>query len=297
MPVIISDELVLSQVQDFDADNPLIGWQTLITPSLIEAGLINNLNKDPTDVKFPAANMAANTTENRWQIDSTHRSDDIALTFTFNGLREIDYFAFAAHNLGTNQRAVRIHGTTDATPLTGTYTALAQEVILSDDDSVLFRFATGNYTGLRLIMQTSYLDTTALFISVAYAGKLLVMERKILVAYTPITLGRRPTIMNNRSENGKYLGRIVTSEWLESAANFGFMSSDWYREFMDPFVEASQTTPFFFAWAPISYPLEVGYVWLQNPAIPEISNALGNDSALGSGNHLVRIMLDMQGIV
>lgn len=291
MPVIISDELVLSQVQDFDADNPLIGWQTLITPSLIEAGLINNLDEDPTDTEFPAANMAANTTENRWQIDETYLSDDIALTFVFDGLSEIDYFAFAAHNLGTNQRAIRIYGTTDASPLTGTYTALAQEVILSDDGAVLFRFATGNYTGLRLIMQTSYLDTEELYITVAYAGKLLVMERKILVAYTPITLGRRPTIMNNRSESGKYLGRIVTSEWLESAANFGFMSSDWYREFMDPFIAASQTTPFFFAWAPVSYPFEVGYAWLQNPAIPEISNAVGD------GDHLVRIMLDMQGIV
>lgn len=291
MAVIISDDLVISQVQEFDADNPLIGWQTLLTPSLIEAGLLNNLNEDPTDTDFPAANMAAGTTESRWQINEANLSDDIALTFVLDGLQEVDYFAIAAHNLGTNQRAVRIYGTTDASPLTGTYTALAQEVILADDSALLFRFEPGNYTGLRFIMQTSYLDTEELYISVAYAGKLLVMERKILVAYTPITLGRRPTIMNNRSENGKYLGRIVTSEWLESAANFGFMTSGWYREFMDPFVEASQTTPFFFAWAPVSYPFEVGYAWLQNPAIPEISNAVGD------GDHLIRIMLDMQGIV
>lgn len=291
MPVIISDELVLSQVQDFDPDNPIIGWVNYVTPSLTSAVFANNPTVDASDVDFPAANMAADTTDTRWEAPDSVVFEDIDLIFQFDGLRPIDYLAFAVHNLGTNQRALRVFGATTSVGGNPVYTALAQEVILADDSPVLFRFAEANYTHIKLALKSSYIDTEDPYVSVVFVGKLLVIERKIQVAFTPINYGRRPRIQNARSENGKFLGRTVLSEWRESTASIAYLSSDWYRDELDEFVAASQTETFFFAWAPISYPLEIGYAWMTNEPAPEIFQSLED------GGHIIRIGFEMQGVV
>ena len=65
------------------------------------------------------------------------------------------------------------------------------------------------------------------------------------------------------------------------------LTPSWYRTNMVPFVEAGRETPFFFAWRPSSYPLEVGYAWLLND--PQMSNQLPNG--------MVQVELAMGGIV
>jgi len=40
------------------------------------------------------------------------------------------------------------------------------------------------------------------------------------------------------------------------------------RSDFDPFVRSARQYPFFFAWRPQTFPLEVGYVWVEEDIRP-----------------------------
>jgi hypothetical protein len=294
MPIIISDSLVVSQEQEFDADNPVIGWETLITAGSVRSGLVNDPDTSADNTDWPASNLANPSTAARWQADA--EGSDVFLEVTLDGLNDVDYLAFAKHNLGTERFSLQVFGATgrDAND-DPVYFSLTQDFILENDNAVLVRFETGSYIAIKLMLTiTNSGETENPRIAVMYVGKLLVCERKLQVAFTPITMGRHSNVLSGRSEDGQFLGRVITSQWLETSANFAFMSPDWYREFFDEFVENAQTEPFFFAWAPVSYPYEVGYVWLTGDATPSISHSAPNISGTGLG--LMSVTLNMQGV-
>ena len=108
--------------------------------------------------------------------------------------------------------------------------------------------------------------------AVIYVGELLVLERSIKIdtGHVPITFGRRTNIVNGMSETGNFLGRIVLGEHRTSKAQFAWFTSAFYRSDIDEFLEAAQEAPFFWAWNPLEYPDETGYVWLINDAEPEV---------------------------
>mgnify|MGYP000417419588 FL=1 len=109
------------------------------------------------------------------------------------------------------------------------------------------------------------------------AGDLLVMERRIYSGHTPISQARKTVVSNNRSESGKFLGRIVTGESRETTASFRLFTPEWTRAHMPAFLLAAEERPFFFVWRPATYPNEVGYVWLVDDPMPTPQDA-------GSGN-------------
>ena len=88
------------------------------------------------------------------------------------------------------------------------------------------------------------------------------------------------------SEQGNYLGRIVTGSQRASDVNFLHLDPAWYRTYFEPFARQAIETPFFWAWRPEAYPLESGYAWLTNDAVP--SNQLGNG--------MMQVSLSMSGI-
>jgi hypothetical protein len=163
---------------------------------------------------------------------------------------------------------------------------LTSELIVADNTPLLFRFSVANYNAIRIVAtSTSGLDTA--YAAVMFVGKLLVMERKLQVTFTPLPYGRKSDIVGSRAERGQFLGRVIVGAWVESTANFMYLSPDWYRDNMDAFLEASQTEPFFFAWAPVSYPFEVGYAWAMDVPTPQIHNPIG----------IIQVTIPMQGIV
>lgn len=284
MPVVISDSIVVSSIEEFDADNPLVGWDNLVTTSNVTATR-SDTGAVAENTEYPATNLANTSTYLRFQQLTAGQS--INLNVTLNGLEPVDYLAVAGHNFGTAGRSIKVQGATgfdgSGNPV---YYDLTQEVILGENTPLLFRFTEAPYVAIRLAL-VSLNTTGVVYATTLFVGKLLVLERKIQVAFTPLPLGRRADVVNSRSERGQFLGRLVIGEWTESAATITHMTPDWYRENMDPFVEAAITEPFFFAWAPVSYPLEVGYAWLKEVAVPEIMNPIG----------ILSITLDMQGIV
>lgn len=98
-------------------------------------------------------------------------------------------------------------------------------------------------------------------LAVVYVGKMLAMQRMIYGGHSPITLSRQTLLKQPMSRGGEFLGQSFRKLGIQSSASFKNLTAGWYRSEFDPFVKAARKQPFFFAWRPLSFPNEVGFVW------------------------------------
>lgn len=269
--IVINRNLVLSAVTRAEAYLPVIGYRSELT--------IDNLAADSATDDEPVTNLANPSTSLRWQSASTQ---DQYVTVTFSSVTYVDYVGIAGHNFGTARIAASV-GYFDETE---TWVELSDEVMPADDRPLLFRFSKTAPAALKIRMRAGIAPPR---IAVLYAGEILTMELGIQVGFTPLTLGRQVKAVNGRGESGSYLGRIRTMRSAVSSPSFTMLSPDWYRQHFDPFLEeALEDTPFFFAWAPRDWPLEVGFAWLadgSNP-MPSIHQVTGR----------LQITLELEGL-
>lgn len=238
------------------ADNPVIGYQQLVTTT--------NITTTTAATGYPATNLANPSTILKWKgtFDSPEEDNEY-ITLALNTAEEVDYVGIAKHNFGTAQIAVSLEvydaaGSPD-------WTEIVTDFIPADDAPILVRFTPQAVTSIRIRLQPGTEAPTA---AVVYAGKLLVLQRRIYVGHTPITMGRKASIINGRSESGDFLGRVVTSETNSTAFDMQNLTPAWFRSYMIPFIRNAVENPFFFAWRPGSYPAEIGFAWLTNDPIP-----------------------------
>lgn len=259
--IVISSDMVLSDVDAAPLGTPWIGWHNIVTTT--------NIDSSTENPSFPVTNLANPATHLYWEA-GTNTSDEY-VTVTTNYLEDLDFLAVAKHNFGSANIIVSVEGKVDdGNSPVEPYVELVQEQLLPDDSPVIFRWEPQTLTHVRLRMQVGDDLPQA---AVVYVGKLLVLERSIKIDadHVPLKYGRRATIVNGMSESGNFLGRTVLKEFRESVAEFSHFQPDWYRANFDPFVLASKTIPFFFAWHPITYPLEAGYAWMINEPVPAVS--------------------------
>lgn len=235
-----------------DGNSPLIGYDTVLSVSAIAA--------DDEDATYPDSNLANPSTTAKWVGGDT---TDKYLTLTMNTSAECDYVGIARHNFGTGAVVVSLEAEEVGDP--DNWTEIIGEFTPDDDSPIVMRFDPAIYNRLRVKLQP---DATIPSAAVIYAGRLLILQRRIYVGHTPITLGRGARVTNGRAESGDFLGRIVLTETLDTKVDLQNLKPDWYRSNFDPFVVAAKTIPFFFAWRPGSYPGEVGYAWLTNDPKP-----------------------------
>jgi len=248
--IVISSALVLADAADgLSLDHPVIGWHNIVTATNIVAGT--------SDANYPASNLANPATHLEWRGANTTQQ---YLTITTGYADPIDYVAVAKHNFASAAITVSIEGF-----ISGVWTEIVGEVMLPDDGPALFRFTAQILSQVRIRLQSGSDIPRA---AVVYAGKLLVVERKIYVGHTPLPHARKASIVNNRSETGNFLGRIVLGAWRESTVPLSLITPAWYRSTMDPFLAVAKNTPFFFGWRPETYPLEVGYGFLMDEPMP-----------------------------
>lgn len=270
--IVISDRLVLNDVvpdTSFNADNPLVGWHNILVASDITA--------DSESANFPAINMATESTYERWISNTTA---DQNITLLPNSDQDVDYLGIARHNFGTQQIAFSLEARAEASD---PWTELVTPRLVVDDRPLILVFASQPISEMRLRM---WQGNAAPSIAVLYLGRILTLQRRVYVGHTPIVYGRDTQTVNGVSESGNFLGRIVTGETRVSSVELANLTPTWYRQHMDPFIAAAQTTPFFFAWRPGTYPNETGFAWLTDQ--PRPTNQLPNG--------MMRISMSMRGI-
>jgi hypothetical protein len=253
--IVISRDLTLAVPSyAFSANNPIIGYQQLVTVSNISATTEAN--------GYPASNMQNSSTNIYWKGASTSPVEDEYITLTLNSADDVDYVGIARHNFGTAGITVSLEIASAGSP---EWMTLITEFLPADDSAILMRFEPQPVTTLRIRLRPGAATPRA---AVCYAGKLLVLQRQIYVGHTPITMGRSTRVISGRSESGDFLGRIVISDANNTAVDLKNMTPAWFRENMLPFISQAVEWPFFFAWRPLSYPAEVGYAWLTDDPRP-----------------------------
>jgi hypothetical protein len=253
--IVITQNIVLDAVES-GPDHPVIGWHNLVTAATIAAS--------SADASYPATNVANPATYREWRAAAAVQC---YLTVTTDGLTPIDYLAIARHNLGSGQIPVSVE------TFNGTsWDEQTSPVYLPDDAPALFRWSSAARIQARLRMQASGASVIPR-VAVMYCGKLIVVERKLYVGHTPLTLARRDEFSNGVSESGEFLGRIQLSATTASPAQFRLISRSWYDEVMAPAIARYKGRPMFFGWRPASKPRQVGYAWLTNDPMPVAQGA------------------------
>jgi hypothetical protein len=248
-----------SPISDNPVGVPLIGYDNVVTP----AGLLATTES----VGFPITNVANPATHLYWK-GGINTGNEI-ITINTGSALPIDYIGIAGHNWGSAHIPVVIEDSGHSPPVT-----LVSSTLLPDDTPTIFRFPQAVYSQFSMTLDLSAVPDDGLpQLAVLYCGRLLVLERgiKIDVTHVPIPFGRRTRVVNGMSESGNFLGRIVLSESRQSVAEFFGFTPAFYRASIDPFLNAAQEAPFFWAWAPAEYPLETGFAWLINDAEPQVS--------------------------
>lgn len=161
--------------------------------------------------------------------------------------------------------------------LVGDFNGAAIEVQSSTDNSTWVTQASGSPTDR--VAMFLFASVTARYwrvrattaipsIAVVYIGASLAMQRRIYQGHTPLTLSRITETTQNTSETGQYLGRSIIRKGLQTSCEYQHLTADWYRANFDPFVEAAREVPFFYAWRPVQYPNELGFVWTTGDIRP-----------------------------
>ncbi len=257
----------MSSPSEANANNPIIGYDNQVTSASLAA--------TSEDDNYPATNLANPATDQIWKsIVTTSQS----LTVTITSVDPIDYMAVAGHNFNTAGVSVSIQVDTGSG-----YAEVIATAIPTTDGPQIYRFAPVVAIGVKMVLAASADEPQA---AVLYAGKLLILQRRLYVGHTPLPYGRRTTVTNGRSEQGNFLGRIVIGSSLESEINLENLTPAFYRSYLDPFILAAREAPFFFSWRPSDYQSEVGYAWLTNDPQPT------NDRS----NGMMGINLQLSGI-
>jgi len=205
---------------------------------------------------FPASAVTNPLTYERW-APATGGSNAVTITGGF----VINTVAIAAHTLGTNGATFTIAGFNN---LSG-WVDLITQTPTTDEPFVLCLGATKAFTKLRITINKQA------EIGVVYAGLRLEMPLTIYGGHTPDTLGRTVEYTTAESVTGNFLGRTVERSGYEASYSFKYLGAAWYRQHFDKFARDAITNPFFVAWYPSKYPLEVVYGWTDRTIVPNNS--------------------------
>jgi len=252
--IIISEDLIITQ-GPIAANAPLIGIHNLV--------LTSNITTTTENASYPKENIANPATFLEWR-GTAIAQEDLEFDISSYG-SDVGYVGIARHNFGTIGATVTLAGDT------GSGYADISAVAPADDSPIIFKFTPETYDDMRIRIS---IGTAVPTCAVVYIGDPINVERNLYVGHSPLPLNRMAKVISGRSENGNFLGRIVTRDINQSSASFKNITPSFYRTEIDPFVTLARVNPFFWAWRPSSYPLEAGFAWLTDDITP--SNELPN---------------------
>lgn len=252
--------------------NPRIGWQNYL----------DGLTASSIAVSDESANGPRDAV---LTPDTSEYWSPLALPATIvvdlGQAQTIDYVGLV-HNFGTARASVKVEAGTD--PSFAVSALFAYEIAPGDDSPLLFLDTARTARYLRLTINGSVVPK----LSVIYAGQVLAMQRMLTGTYKPITMARKTILKRSMSRGGQFLGQTIRRNGVEGTAAFRNLDASWIRTYFDPFAKASRAKPYFFAWNPSLFPLEVGYVWNEKDIVPQYTGTLSlmdvawNMSGVGS---------------
>lgn len=280
MSIYISNSLFLtgSLGADFNSNNPIIGYHSILQPEDIIAA------EDVTGRL--SLNMWSPDTSTYWQGIAyasfpTPGTETQYVTLANPNGYPFDYIGIARHNLGSSGFTFSIEESTDGG---STWEEFVSPKILGSDRAILEYFNLRTSALVRIKLTKTANIIPAPIIAHIKMGEALVLQRRIYVGHNPATISKNVKRIVNVSESGQYLGQIITRAYHTTSCSQENNTPEFVREKIKPFIShvngevaINGTAPatFFFAWRPGDYPSEVVYGWTGDNIRPENQRANG----------------------
>lgn len=185
----------------------------------------------------------------------------------FNGVQDVNYVGVAAHNLATMGCTLMAEVQVGADP----WVQVAVNATPTDNAPVLFLQSTVPANRMRLTVTGAGGMPS---IGVIYVGVALAMMKSVSATFKPITMARDTVLQNTMSTGGQFLGQDYRRNGTMGSTSFKHLTAAWVRQKFEPFSKEARKYPYFFAWNPLTYPLEVGYCWTEQDIVAEYEGLL-----------------------
>ena len=271
--IYISNSLYISGGlgDDFNDNNPIIGYHSVLTPDDITA---------PTETSLrPAYNAWTPDTALVWEgfgavafPGGVTVTQHLVLENSNNAL--IDYIGIARHNFGSAQLTYRIQYSDDGGTTWGDITT---DAIVGTDDAIMHYFDARTSGFFRIRITKTSTEVPAPIVGHVKLGQALVLQRRMYVGHTP-GITKNVKRQSYGSENGQYLGQVIQRSYRTTTIQQENNSPAFVRANILPFVnhvnghvvvDGTAPSTFFFAWRPSDYPDEVLYGWTRDNIEPE----------------------------
>lgn len=250
MPIIITPAYVLSTTPD--ENNPHIGYQTWLR-DLQDSNVIVSSQADSA----PKDAILRPDTHEYWQPSVMPAS----IVVDLGQPRPVDYVGLAGHTIGSAGGSVKIEHSADGI----SWTEFGSELAPSTNAPIMFLDASVSRRFWGITFTNS---GEAPRLAVVYIGQALVIQRSIYGGHSPANLSRETILNQNMSDGGQFLGQYVRRRGITGNVRLRHLTAGWYRDNFDPFVRAARQYPFFLAWRPVTFPLEVAYGWTDSNIKP-----------------------------
>ena len=141
----------------------------------------------------------------------------------------------------------------------------ASEQVPSDDAPMLFLDSSVFRRYVRITVNGS---GSMPRLAVVYVGAVLKMPRAIYGGHGPITMQRQTVLYQGLSRGGQFLAQGYRRHGVTGSAMWKNLDASFVRNSFDPFIKSARKDPFFFAWRPADWPLEVAYAWAPSDIKP-----------------------------
>lgn len=182
------------------------------------------------------------------------------MVYDLGAFRDVDYVGIVGMigSVGVSVTIETNDGTQSGSPdLEDEWTEFASEAGPADDAPIMFLDDSRSIRKLRITL--SGLGSTMPRVSVVYAGEVLKMERPIYGGITPGALSRNTMLNAALSRGGQVLGQDYRKLGVETSYSFRHLTAAWIRSTFKPFILSAEKYPFFVAWRPEDFPLEVDF--------------------------------------
>lgn len=248
----------------------IIGWHSVVGPGDI------TISPEAMEGEHDPSIMWAPDDYSHWRSAGAFSPTSFScyINLLNTGQNTIDYVALTGHNFADNETGQGYSYSLEYSEDGESWAELVAPRIALDGSSILFQFAELSvfYCRIKITSQAwaQAPGRSAATFAVAHLrmGKLLRLQRPMLLGMVPFTLDTESELESGTSDNGKYLGGRLVRVWERYTITQGFVDPLFVRQHIKPFLNHCRMIgggsrgpagSFFALWRPDDYPEEVLY--------------------------------------
>jgi len=252
MALTLSKNLHLEPSDAINLNHGRIGIKSFLTSA--------NVSASSSKADFPITNLGNSFTAERWKPNVLNANTWVKMTLPQQ--RSINYCGIAAHTLGTSNCGAILQASFDNIDFFN-----IAEINPNTNASIMFNFPTISAAYWRVFIVDNGGGVIPSIGGLNF-GLAMIFERGIFAGHTPVNFSLKTKTLRNVTEGGQYVGASIISQGINGSISLKNITSKFMREQFRPFIILARTKPYFFAWRPFEYPLEVAFGWTNSDIRP-----------------------------